>query len=82
MISHFIPSVQLTGSRDDKLRKLDRLIQHLQQVRGALSGDGPASCSIPDTYGRALRPCLWFIVGIVTGAVFALFAQAATRWLL
>jgi len=40
-VSHFIPSVELTGSSDDQIRKLDVLIRHLQQVRHALGGDRP-----------------------------------------
>ncbi len=35
-ISHFIPSVELTGSRNEKLRKLDTLILYLEKLRGSL----------------------------------------------
>jgi hypothetical protein len=38
-ISHFIPSVELTGSRRDKVRKLDTLIVYLEQLRIGLAFD-------------------------------------------
>jgi hypothetical protein len=40
-ISHFIPSVELRGSRSQKLRKLDTLISYLNRLREALAGDLP-----------------------------------------
>ena len=38
-ISHFIPPVELKGSRYEKLQKLDTLIVYLEQLRKSLAGD-------------------------------------------
>jgi len=38
-VAHFIPSVTLKGTREQKLRCLDLLIEHLQQVRRSLAED-------------------------------------------
>jgi hypothetical protein len=80
MISHFIPSVQLTGSRDEKLRKLDTLIHHLQQLRTVLSQGAFVSPSRGASHGHARQPWLWFASGLIAGVVLAFFAQALTRW--
>jgi hypothetical protein len=48
-ISHFIPSVELTGSRGDKLRKLDTLIVYLQRLRGSLAQDTTGTFDSPRT---------------------------------
>ena len=60
-ISHFIPPVELKGSRCEKLQKLDTLIVYLQQLRQALGdttkalngGDGHrfiVSCGLGFSY--------------------------------
>jgi len=38
-ISHFIPSVELKGSRVEQIEKLDILIAYLEQLRGSLAGN-------------------------------------------
>jgi hypothetical protein len=38
-ISHFIPSVELKGSRSEKLQRLDILIVYLERLRRSLAGD-------------------------------------------
>ena len=38
-IWHFIPSVELKGSRADQLRTLDTLIVYLERLRGTLAGN-------------------------------------------
>jgi hypothetical protein len=57
--SHFIPSVELTGSRRDKVRKLDTLIVYLEQLRRGLrsiQAKGRLSrsnaCGDMDVHGR------------------------------
>lgn len=41
-ILHFIPPVELKGSRYEKLQKLDTLIVYLQQLRQSLAGSATA----------------------------------------
>jgi hypothetical protein len=81
-ISHFIPSVQLTGSREEKLRKLDTLIHHLLQVRNVLAGDAPAEPSIASGYPSAFGSWRAFTAGLLSGGAIAALAEAAIRWLL
>jgi len=65
-ISHFIPSVELTGSRSDKLRKLDTLMIYLEQLRRSLAGD---TTKEPDRGPNRARPVWgWFTVGLAVGA--------------
>jgi hypothetical protein len=76
-ISYFIPSTRLEGSSDDKLRKLEVLIVHLQDLRGRLVGDQSAD----KTRSRARRSYVdprwrWFGAGVVMGAVPALLMWA------
>jgi hypothetical protein len=40
-VTHFIPSVELTGSLPEKLGKLDILVDHLIRLRAALAGAAP-----------------------------------------
>jgi hypothetical protein len=81
-VSHFIPSVQLTGSRDEKLRKLDTFIHHLLVLRDVLSGATAAKPVVAQCYGRFSRPWCVLTAGLVTGATLALALEAAIRWLL
>jgi hypothetical protein len=79
-ISHFIPSVELTGSRSEKLRKLDTLILYLEKLRGSLARDTTKE-SRPSHEGA--RPAWgWFAAGVVVGAVFVLLFFTAGRWAL
>ncbi len=57
-ISHFIPSVELTGSRTEKLRKLDTLILYLEKLRGSLARD-----ITKDDLSLARTPHVWLGVG-------------------
>jgi len=55
-VAHFIQSVTLKGTREQKLRCLDLLIEHLQQVRRSLAEEYFAAVGeIPpmDAIGRA-----------------------------
>jgi hypothetical protein len=76
-ISHFIPSVELTGSRAEKLRNLDTLIVYLEKLRRSLALDttkGPANSWEP------ARPAWgWFTAGIVVGAVAILLLLATSH---
>lgn len=79
-ISHFIPSVELTGSRTEKLRKLDTLILCLEKLRGSLARDMTKDdCPSPERRRLAWG---WFAAGVVVGAVFVLLFFAADRWAL
>jgi hypothetical protein len=74
-ISHFIPSVELTGSRSDKLRKLDTLIRHLEQLRRGLAGD---TTKVPARAPNLAHPVWgWFAAGIVAGAISILLLLRA-----
>jgi len=80
VISHFIPSVELTGSRDDKLRKLDTLIDYLHQLRGRLAGDAAVK---PVTAARVRGSAWqWFTAGFVLGAVCVLLLLTTRQWVL
>jgi hypothetical protein len=81
-ISHFIPSVRLTGSREAKLRKLDTLIQHLLQVRDVLAAEGSPHPTVVRSYRFAAESRRAFTVGFAAGALLAAVIQAAIRWLL
>jgi len=79
-ISHFIPSVELTGSRDEKLRKLDTLILYLQKLRGSLARDPTKE---PRPSQERARPVVgWFTAGVVVGAVVVLLLFAVGHWTL
>jgi hypothetical protein len=79
-ISHFIPSVELTGSRSEKLRKLDTLILYLEKLRGSLASD-TTKASRP-SHERARPAWGWFTAGIVVGAVAVLLLFAVGYWAL
>jgi hypothetical protein len=80
VISHFIPSVELTGSRDDKLRKLDTLILYLEKLRGSLARD-TTNEAVPSP-PRARPAWGWFTAGTVVGAVAVLLLFAVRYWAL
>ena len=74
-ISHFIPSVELTGSRRDKVRKLDTLIVYLEQLRRGLAGD---TTKKPARAPNRAHPVWgWFAAGMVVGAVSILLLLRA-----
>jgi len=73
-ISHFIPSVELRGSRSQKLEQLDTLIAHLERLRRRLRGEvtsPPARYESASPYaGRVAWP--WFLAGVVASGVLVL----------
>lgn len=79
-ISHFIPSVELTGSRSEKLRKLDTLILYLERLRGSLARDPTKEAR--RSHERARPVWGWFAAGVVVGVVVILLFFAAGRWAL
>ena len=79
-ISHFIPSVELTGSRNEKLRKLDTLILYLEKLRASLARDLTKDARPP--HERARPVWGWFAAGVVVGAVVVLLFFAGGRWAL
>jgi hypothetical protein len=79
-ISHFIPSVELTGSRREKLQKLDTLILYLEKLRGSLARD-PTKEARP-SHERPRPAWGWFTAGIVVGAVAVLLLFAVGYWAL
>ncbi len=78
-ITHFIPSVELKGSRADKLQTLDTLTVYLQWLRRRLAGEpdprrstfeGPSPLATASAWP-------WFAAGVVvTVAVLLLFVLA------
>jgi len=77
-ISHFIPSVELKGSRSDKLETLDTLIAYLERLRRSLAGETLAArggYEGPSRYiGSPAWP--WFGAGACVGGVFVLLLFA------
>jgi hypothetical protein len=72
-IAHFIPPVELRGSRADKLRRLDTLIAYLEQLRRSLAGRAPAPHGFdrPGRYaGAPAWP--WFVAGAAVSALLLL----------
>jgi hypothetical protein len=80
VISHFIPSVELTGSRREKLRKLDTLILYLEKLRGSLACD--TTTGALRSHERARPAWRWFAAGVVVGAVLVLLFFVVSRWAL
>jgi hypothetical protein len=78
-ISHFIPSVELTGSCQDKLRKLDTLIVYLHELRARLSGDATFRPAHTTRVARSAA-WLWFAAGLVIGAASVLLLLRARPW--
>ena len=80
-ISHWIPPVELTGSRRDKLKKLDILIDYLQDLRFGLSGKAeasPASGGLQGPSRHIGRPDWpWLAAGLMLGVLFVLVLVAA-----
>ena len=78
-VSHFIPSVELKGSRAQKLEKLDLLIAHLERLRRSLAGETEASRSGFDgPSGHASAPAWpWFAAGLGVGVLFTLWLLLA-----
>jgi hypothetical protein len=78
-VSHYIPSVELKGSRGQKLEKLDALIAHLERLRKSLAGDAEAAHSALDGPSQhAYAPSWpWFTAGIVVGVLLTLWLLLA-----
>ena len=76
-IWHFIPSVELKGSRADQLRTLDTLIVYLERLRGTLAGNTTIErrkYESPRLYAARAWP--WFAAGALASAAFALLLVA------
>ena len=58
-VSHFIPSVELTGSRGEKLRKLDTLILYLAQLRRSLARDATRKPQICGENAAGVERAAW-----------------------
>ena len=73
-ISHFIPSVELKGSRADKLKTLDTLIAHHERLRRSLAGDTPVTRGGFEGPSRHIGSPAWpwFTAGAFLGALFVL----------
>jgi hypothetical protein len=78
-VSHFIPSVELTGSRADKLEKLDTLIVYLERLRRSLAGETPGSRGGYEGPSRHLnsRAWPWFSAGAGAGGLFVVLLLLA-----
>jgi hypothetical protein len=79
MVSPFIPSVELKGSRTQKLRTLDTLIAYLERLRRSLAGDAIAGRTGHEGPSRYIDAPVWpwLAAGIVLGALFVLLLVAA-----
>ena len=78
-ISHYIPSVELRGSRAEQLQKLDTLIVHLDELRKRLAGDAPiarGSYARPSPY-LAGQVWPWLAAGIFSAVLLAVLLLAA-----
>jgi hypothetical protein len=80
-ISHFIPSVELKGSRYQKLQKLDMLIDYLERLRRSLAGDtGPTRGSSAETGWQVESSThAWFTVGTLLAVLVVLLLFATSR---
>lgn len=58
-ITHVIPAVELTGSREQCLRTLDTLIDYLQRMRRTLAGATDVAASTPERPSRYLHAPDW-----------------------
>ena len=78
-VSHFIPSVELKGSRAQKLRKLDTLIAYLERLRRTLATDTVAERTGYEGPSRYIDAPVWpwLAAGIVLGALFVLLVVLA-----
>lgn len=76
-ISHFIPSVELRGSRAEKIAKLDTLIVHLEQLRRSLAGDIAAGRGTYEGSGLFVESPAWPSTGMLLGALFLLLLLVA-----
>lgn len=78
-ISHFIPSTELSGTRAEKLKKLDTLIDYLMRLRRSLAGEvllGRGGYEGPGPHiSSPAWP--WFVGGLFLGAVFVLLLITA-----
>jgi hypothetical protein len=75
-IDHFIPSVELTGSRQEQLATLDTLLAYLRDLRRTIAGDEPASLkNHPLTSEpRTERDGAWWILGATIVLLVMIFA--------
>jgi len=78
-VSHVIPSVELKGSRAEKLQTLDTLIRHLMTLRRRLSGDPTQIVENRERVSdRITAPAWpWFVSGAAVSGLFVLLAPAA-----
>ncbi len=76
-ITHVIPSVELTGSREQKVQTLDTLIAHLEQLRRNIAGDTilPVRGGFEGPSRYALTPAWpWFVAGMAVSAALLCLA--------
>lgn len=75
-VTHFIPSVQLKGTRADKLQQLDLLIAHLEDLRRSLEERQslPRGWRMGPPSMRLTRSDMWWAAGLVVAAAACLLA--------
>jgi hypothetical protein len=78
-VSHFIPAVELKGSRAEKLQALDTLIAQLEQLRRSLAGTPTKIDSAFERWSPYIdRPTgPWLVAGALLAAVFIILLLAA-----
>ena len=65
-ISHIVPLLELTGSREQKLRQLDGAIMHLEQLRHRIAGYAPMQTAAEQPGPRATSPAWpWLATGVL-----------------
>jgi hypothetical protein len=69
-----IPAVELTGSRNERLKMLDDAIGRLQVMRRVLAGEAVPGAPSNELYGPYINAPVWpwFAAGWVVGALFVL----------
>jgi hypothetical protein len=77
-VSQLIPSVELKGSRAERLATLDALIARLMKLRQSLSGASLPPGNHERTSAYVAAPSWpWFICGVLAGVLMLLLAFSA-----
>jgi hypothetical protein len=80
-ISHVIPSLELTGRREQKLRQLDAAIAHLEELRGRIAGYAPAQTGADQPGAGVTSPAWpWLLTGFLLALVPMLLLLLAASW--
>jgi hypothetical protein len=79
-ISHVIPSLELKGTREQKLHQLDAAITHLEEVRYRIAGQIHRQTAADQPSADATPAWLWLVTGLLIALVpMLLWLTAAWR---